>query len=149
MKAETIGVFPGSLWENRWIRQNIPADTVCPIPYMNVSTAESRLLRLFLLLHDPVEIWDIKIKNTGEKQRSISVFSYLEFSFHQIEMDNKNFQMSLYAAGSSYKDGVIEHDLFMKSLAISISQQALFRTVMTVSVTDSWELTAQKVILQE
>ena len=35
--------------ENRWIRQNIPADTVCPIPYMNVSTAESRLLRLFLL----------------------------------------------------------------------------------------------------
>ena len=59
-----------------------------------------------------MEIWDIKIKNTGEKQRSISVFSYLEFSFHQIEMDNKNFQMSLYAAGSSYKDGVIEHDLF-------------------------------------
>ena len=35
--------------ENCWIRQNIPADTVCPIPYMNVSTAESRLLRLFLL----------------------------------------------------------------------------------------------------
>ena len=41
--------FLGSLWENCWIRQNIPADTVCPIPYMNVSTAESRLLRLFLL----------------------------------------------------------------------------------------------------
>lgn len=27
-------------------------------------------------------------------------------------MDNKNFQMSLYAAGSSYEDGIIEHDLF-------------------------------------
>ena len=67
---------------------------------------------LSVAMDDPVEIWDIKIKNTGEKQRSISVFSYLEFSFHQIEMDNKNFQMSLYAAGSSYKDGVIEHDLF-------------------------------------
>ena len=67
---------------------------------------------LSVAMDDPVEIWDIKIKNTGEKQRSISVFSYLEFSFHQIEMDNKNFQMSLYVAGSSYKDGVIEHDLF-------------------------------------
>ena len=27
-------------------------------------------------------------------------------------MDNMNFQMSLYPAGSSYEDGVIEHDLF-------------------------------------
>ena len=27
-------------------------------------------------------------------------------------IDNQNFQMSLYCAGSSYKDGIIEHDLF-------------------------------------
>lgn len=27
-------------------------------------------------------------------------------------MDNKNFQMSMYAAGSSYEDGIIENDLF-------------------------------------
>lgn len=59
-----------------------------------------------------MEIWDVKIKNTGQRERHISVFSYLEFSFHQIEMDNKNFQMSLYAAGSSYEDGIIEHNLF-------------------------------------
>ena len=76
-------------------------------------------------MDDPVEIWDIKIKNTGEKQRSISVFSYLEFSFHQIEMDNKNFQMSLYAAGSSYKDGVIEHDLFYEEVWLSVFHSKL------------------------
>lgn len=67
---------------------------------------------LSVAMEDPVEIWDVKIKNTGQRERHISVFSYLEFSFHQIEMDNKNFQMSLYAAGSSYEDGIIEHDLF-------------------------------------
>ena len=61
---------------------------------------------------DPVEIWDVRIKNTDEHVRNLSVFSYLEFSFHHIDMDNRNFQMSLYAAGSSYADGVIEHDLF-------------------------------------
>ncbi|MFI3313862.1 MAG: N,N'-diacetylchitobiose phosphorylase, partial [Eubacteriales bacterium] len=31
---------------------------------------------------------------------------------HHIAMDNQNFQMSLYAAGSRYENGVIEHDLY-------------------------------------
>mgnify|MGYP002508164631 CR=1 FL=1 len=40
------------------------------------------------------------------------MYGYLEFSFHHIDMDNKNFQMSLYASGSRYEDGIIEHDLY-------------------------------------
>ncbi|SCJ04939.1 Cellobiose phosphorylase [uncultured Clostridium sp.] len=68
--------------------------------------------KLSIPIDDSVELWDVKIKNTSETVRSLSVFSYLEFSFHHIEMDNKNFQMSMYAAGSSYEDGIIEHDLF-------------------------------------
>lgn len=67
---------------------------------------------LFIPIDDPVEIWDVKIKNNGLKARQLSVFSYLEFSYHHIDMDNRNFQMSNYAAGSSYEDGIIEHDLF-------------------------------------
>ncbi len=42
----------------------------------------------------------------------MSVFTYLEFSFHHVEIDNQNFQMSLYASGSNYKDGIIEYDFF-------------------------------------
>lgn len=61
---------------------------------------------------DAVELWDVKIKNTGDRKRQLSVFSYLEFSFHHIMIDNQNFQMSLYCAGASYEDGIIEHDLF-------------------------------------
>ena len=61
---------------------------------------------------DPVELWDVKIKNEDSRERHISVFSYCEFSFHHIDMDNRNFQMSMYAAGSSYKDGIIDYDLF-------------------------------------
>lgn len=67
---------------------------------------------LFVALDDPVEIWDVKLHNSSEKPRTLSVYSYLEFSFHHIDMDNRNFQMSLYAAGSRYEDGVIEHDLY-------------------------------------
>lgn len=67
---------------------------------------------LVVPMDDAVELWDVKIKNTTEEERTLSVFSYLEFSFHHVMIDNQNFQMSLYCAGSSYEDGIIEHDLF-------------------------------------
>ena len=67
---------------------------------------------LFAAIDDPVEIWDVRLRNDSEKKRNLSVFSYLEFSFHQIPMDNQNFQMSLYATGSRYEDGIIEEDLY-------------------------------------
>ncbi|MEG1445675.1 MAG: N,N'-diacetylchitobiose phosphorylase [Ruthenibacterium sp.] len=59
-----------------------------------------------------VEIWDLQLENHSERPRNISVFSYAELSFHHIDMDNRNFQMSLYCAGGSYADGIIEQDLF-------------------------------------
>lgn len=67
---------------------------------------------LVVPVEDDVELWDVKIKNEDSVSRSLSIFSYCEFSFHHILMDNQNFQMSMYCAGSSYEDGIIEHDLF-------------------------------------
>ncbi|HEX2960544.1 MAG TPA: N,N'-diacetylchitobiose phosphorylase [Ignavibacteriales bacterium] len=67
---------------------------------------------LFVPLGDDVELWDVKIKNNGNKRRKLSVFTYLEFSYHHVEIDNQNLQMSLYASGSNYKDGIIEYDFF-------------------------------------
>ena len=68
--------------------------------------------KLSVAMDDPVEFWDVTLRNDSGKPRTLSVFSYLEFSFHHVAMDNQNFQMSLYAAGSRYEDGVIEHDLY-------------------------------------
>ena len=67
---------------------------------------------LFIPLKEDVELWDVKLKNTGSTERSLSVFSYCEFSFHHVMIDNQNFQMSLYCSGSDYADGIIENDLF-------------------------------------
>lgn len=67
---------------------------------------------LVVPMGDDVELWDVTLKNLSDKPRKISAFSYAEFSFHHINMDNQNFQMSMYAAGSAYENGVIEHDLF-------------------------------------
>lgn len=67
---------------------------------------------VFVPIEDSVELWDVIVKNNGEKPRNLSVFSYIEWSYHHIDMDNQNFQMSNYAAGSGYKDGIIVEDLF-------------------------------------
>jgi len=67
---------------------------------------------LFIPLEDDVELWDVKIKNKSTRLRKLSIYSYLEFSFHHVEIDNQNFQMSLYASGSNYQDGIIEYDFF-------------------------------------
>ncbi len=68
--------------------------------------------RLSVPLNDDVELWDVKVKNSSDKPRTLSVFSYAEFSFHHVMIDNINHQMSLYCAGSNYDDGIIEYDLF-------------------------------------
>lgn len=67
---------------------------------------------MFIPIEDDLELWDVRIKNRSEKYRRLSIFSYVEFSFHHIEIDNQNLQMSLYAGGSNYKDGIIEYDFF-------------------------------------
>ena len=67
---------------------------------------------MFVPIGDDVLLWDVRVKNTGNTTRNLSLFSYLEFSFHSIAVDNQNFQMSLYCAGSSYADGIIEENLY-------------------------------------
>lgn len=77
--------------------------------YSNIEAEQT----IFIPKNDPVELWDVRIKNNNDiNTRDISVFSYCEFSYHHIDMDNRNFQMSNYATGSSYEEGIIEHDLF-------------------------------------
>lgn len=82
--------------------------TVYTCDYQDIQASQT----LMIPRGEAVQLWDVKIKNNGTKTRNLSVFSYLEFSFHHIMIDNQNYQMSLYCAGSSYEDGVIEEDLF-------------------------------------
>lgn len=76
--------------------------------YKNIQASQN----LFIPRGDTCELWDVKVKNTGKKARKLSVFGYCEFSFNIIEIDNQNFQMSMYCSGSQYQDGVIECDNF-------------------------------------
>ena len=83
------------------------------------------------------------MKNTTDAVRNLSLFTYMEFSFHHIMIDNQNFQMSLYCAGSSYEDGIIEEDFAGQNVI-----QVFDRTAMTASERNSWESMVPKIIRQ-
>ena len=67
---------------------------------------------VFIPVADDVELWDVRVTNKSGRPRRLSLFTYCEFSFHHIEIDNQNLQMSLYASGSNFADGIIEYDFF-------------------------------------
>ncbi|MDD3335239.1 MAG: N,N'-diacetylchitobiose phosphorylase [Eubacteriales bacterium] len=66
---------------------------------------------LFIPMDDDAELWEVRLRNRSNRERLISLYGYCEFSFHHIDMDNENFQMSLYSAGSRYVDGTVEYEL--------------------------------------
>lgn len=80
--------------------------TVFESSYRGIDAAQ----RVFVPLGEDAEVWDVTLTNTGPAPRELSLFGYVEFSFHSVQIDNENFQMSLYAAGADHADGVIEYD---------------------------------------
>jgi N,N'-diacetylchitobiose phosphorylase len=68
--------------------------------------------RVFVPLGEDAEVWDVTLTNTSDTTRTLSLFGYVEFSFHSVQIDNENFQMSLYASGADYADGVVEYDFY-------------------------------------
>jgi cellobiose phosphorylase len=99
---------------------------------------------LFIPIDDDVELWDVKIRNTGAKPRRLSVFGYVEFSFHHIEIDNQNLQMSLYASGANCQDGVIEYDFFYEPSTFHYFTGSFTPTVTTPCATVFSAATARR-----
>ena len=109
----------GDFWSLSWQPVGKPLDqarytcrhglsySVYACDYKGISASQTLLIPREEGKTDPVEIFDVRIKNTSDKPRRISVYGYVEFSFHHIDMDNQNFQMSLYAAGSHYRDEAV------------------------------------------
>ena len=85
---------------------------------MSVTTYECEYKGIFasqkmsIPIGETALVWDVTIENRSEKKRYLDVFSYAEFSYHHVMIDNQNFQMSMYCAGSDYRDGTILYDLF-------------------------------------
>lgn len=109
----------GKYWSVSWQPTGLPLDQAKYICRHGLSYSKylceyegiSACQTVFIPRDDQVVLWDVTVENTSNKQRTLDVFGYVEFSFHHIDMDNQNFQMSLYATGSRYRDGAVEYEL--------------------------------------
>ncbi len=68
--------------------------------------------KMSIPIGDNALVWDVNVRNDSDRVRELDIFTYAEFSFHHVPIDNQNFQMSLYCAGSDYSDGAIIYDLY-------------------------------------
>ncbi len=68
--------------------------------------------KMSIPIGDNVLVWDVNVRNDSDRVRELDVFTYAEFSFHHVPIDNQNFQMSLYCAGSDYREKAIIYDLY-------------------------------------
>ena len=109
----------GKFWSLSWQPTGLPLDkaeytarhglsySVFECRYEGINAKQTLFISIENGNEDPVEIFDVKISNVSDRPRAISVYGYVEFSFHEIDMDNQNFQMSLYAAGSHYENNAV------------------------------------------
>ncbi|MDR2253449.1 MAG: hypothetical protein LBD97_06270 [Bifidobacteriaceae bacterium] len=101
--GKPLGDGPGQAWHRA--RHGL-GYSVFECVYNGVEATQ----RVLVPVDAAAEIWDVTITNRSDRVRELDVFGYVEFSFHTVLIDNQNFQMSLYAAGASYEDGIIEDD---------------------------------------
>jgi len=63
----------------------------------------------FVPLGDNLEIWMMTVKNHTRRQRSLSVFSFVEFCLWEALNDMTDYQYNLNIGETEYKDGTVYH----------------------------------------
>lgn len=79
--------------------------TIIKSGYKGISTETT----YFVPLKENLEFWALKIKNTNNKKRKITIFTYLEFCLWQAEMDMTDFQYTLNIASAVSESNLIFH----------------------------------------
>jgi len=82
-----------------------PGYAVIESEYSSIKTAAT----YFVPLDADFEYWRLKVTNTGSTPRTLSVFSFCEFSTEwSLEQDALNLQYTQYISEATWKDGIIQ-----------------------------------------
>ena len=88
----------GAYWSPTWMPTRGTLDAYeCRhgMGYTRISSTNHGIqfkARYFITVDDPVEIWDVRVRNTREANASLSLFSALEFALWDANDDATNFQ---------------------------------------------------------
>jgi len=73
--------------------------------YSGISTETT----YFVPLHENLEVWNFKIKNSSNKKRDVSLFTYIEFCLWQAIMDMTDFQYTLNISKAAREGDAVYH----------------------------------------
>lgn len=70
-------------------------------------------LKIFVPTDKPIEIWELRLKNTGSQHRELSLFTYVEFCLWNSMLDMMDFQYILYTCrmGYDFQDEIIDYSI--------------------------------------
>lgn len=67
--------------------------------------------RVFVPIDMPVELWELEVENTSDKERELSLFTYAEWCFWDMNQDLTNFQYILYTCRMDYENDIIDYSI--------------------------------------
>lgn len=68
-------------------------------------------LLIFVPIDKPHEIWDLTLTNGSDRERTLSLFTYTEWCFWDMQQDLTNFQYILHTCKTGFCEGVIDYTL--------------------------------------
>ncbi len=71
-------------------------------------------IKYFIPLNRSMEIWWLKVQNTGKKTRKLDLFTYAEFSFFDTVRDQQNLDWTQQIQQGSFENNTIFWNAFMK-----------------------------------
>ena len=67
--------------------------------------------RVFVPTDKPVEIWELEVENKTGRERELSLFTYAEWCFWNMDQDMSNFQYILYTCRMAYENDIIDYSI--------------------------------------
>jgi N,N'-diacetylchitobiose phosphorylase len=67
--------------------------------------------RVFVPIDKPVEIWELEVENKSDRDRELSLFTYAEWCFWDMNQDLSNFQYILYTCRMGYANDIVDYSI--------------------------------------
>ncbi|HEX2954204.1 MAG TPA: glycosyl transferase, partial [Bacillota bacterium] len=68
-------------------------------------------MRVFVPIDKPVEFWEVELENNSNETRDLSLFSYAEWCFWNMDQDLSNFQYILYTCRMGYEQDIVDYGI--------------------------------------
>jgi N,N'-diacetylchitobiose phosphorylase len=67
--------------------------------------------RVFVPIDKPIEFWEVEIENKSDQVRDLSLFTYAEWCFWNMDQDLTNFQYILYTCRMDYENDIVDYGI--------------------------------------